>query len=104
MMLQTLDDIWMHFLRVRETSVSLLLHHVVAIVDALLLLVAVSAHSKPKKGRRRMRCIHSSKVTLHHHQWRSTLILLPWAGNVSCVFYAPKIGSAECLKRKKGAS
>lgn len=53
-MLQTLDDIWMHFLRVRETSVSLLLHHVVAIVDALLLLVAVSAHSKPKKGRRRI--------------------------------------------------
>ena len=47
MMLETLDDIWMHFLRVSDTSLSLLLLCVVA-VAVVGPLVFVSAHSKPR--------------------------------------------------------
>ena len=47
MMLETLDDIWMHFLRVSDTSSSSFLLCVVA-VAVVVLLVIVSAHSKPR--------------------------------------------------------
>ncbi len=102
MMLETLDDIWMHFLRVSDPSLSLLLC-VVAVAVVLLLLV-VSVRSKPRKGRRH-KVVHTAAsyiAPLANHQWHPTSILLHWSGKVYCVYYAPKMGSAKCLKCKTG--
>jgi len=101
-MLETLDDIWMHFLRVSDPSLSLLLLCVVAV--AVVFLLVVSARSKPRKGRRH-KVVHTAAsyiAPLGSHQWHPTSILLHWSGKVYCVYYAPKMGSAKCLKCKKG--